>query len=92
MDPAVFKPWLDLLVSHGAPLAITGIVLWLAIKYVPKFIDGSLDSQSKVPGALQEMATNIKELAMAFRDGKSDLDQIKADLKELTKAIREHKQ
>lgn len=61
MDPATIKPWLDIIVSYGVPLVITILVIWLAIKYVPKFIDGSLEAQKEIPKAINNLANKLDD-------------------------------
>lgn len=93
-EASALKPWLDLAVSYGVPLLITGLVIWLAIKYLPKLIDGSLESQRTIPAAIHGQTKAIESLTETLtvgvdlmRDVKDDSAAAREDLDQLKKAI-----
>lgn len=87
MDPSNIKPWLDLLTNSGLAIVISGLVIWLTIKYLPKWIDGSIEAGKAIPAALNgvndtlkngiDIMKSVQEDSMAVR---KDLDEIKETL------------
>lgn len=75
MDPTVFKPWLDLLVSYGVPLIITAGFLWLVWKYLPAWIESSIKAQTQVP---LELAKLNNTLTTGFGDFRAVMDDMHA--------------
>lgn len=93
-EASAIKPWLDLAVSYGIPLLITILVIVLAWRYVPKFIDGSLDAQKTVPAAingltetLRETRDTLKEGVRLIRDVKDDSAAAREDLDQIKKGL-----
>ncbi len=87
MDITTVKPMLDLLVSYGVPLIITGFVIWLAWRYVPKLIDGSLESQKTIPSSINNMTDTLKEGIRIMRDVRSDSRIARDDLDKIKDAL-----
>src|SRR5437868_6739594 len=75
-DPSSLKPYLDLLVSPGVPVVITALVLYLAIKYIPKVIDNRLEKEKldlksgneSTKLLVQSLREQIKEYSVAIKE------------------------
>lgn len=76
MDPTLLKPWLDLLVDYGLPLLVTGSVLILAWKYVPKWIDASIETQTSVPVAINKLAASVEKSCHILEEGVADIREL----------------
>lgn len=86
MDPASAKPVLDLLVSYGVPLVITGGVLWLGWRYIPKWIDASINAQTQVPIELAKLNATLTEGFQKFQGMTEDAHAIKEAVKHAASA------
>jgi len=78
-EVAALKPWLDLAVSYGIPLLITILVIILMVRYVPKFIDGSLEAQKTVPAAINGLTETLRETRDTLRQGVELIREVKED-------------
>ena len=88
VDPTAFKPWLDLLVSPGVPVIVTGFAIWLAYKYLPKAIDGSIEAQREIPKSINTMNDTLREGVDTIKDVKVDSSAARQDLDQLKHATR----
>lgn len=93
-EASAIKPWLDLAVSYGIPLLVTILVIVLLWRYVPKFIDGSLEAQKTVPAAINGLTETLRQTRDTLRQGvdlirdvKEDSAAARDDLDQLKKAV-----
>ena len=88
MDPATMKPWFDLIVSYGVPLVITVGVLWLAYRYVPKWIDASIESQHSIPVSINKMTDTLREGVDTIKSVRADSTLAREDLDSIKHALK----
>lgn len=81
MDPTGIKPWLDIFVSYGVPIVITLGVLWLLWKYIPRWIESSIEAQTKVPIELGKLNDTLREGMEKVSTLADDVHQVKTAIK-----------
>ena len=87
MDPTAIKPWLDLLANPGLAIIISSLVIWLAIKYLPKWIDGSIEAGKAIPVALNGVNETLKDGIEIMKSVQADSTAARQDLDKIKDAL-----
>lgn len=88
MNVAEIRAILDIIVSYGTPLVITVGVLWILWRYIPKWIDSSIEAQTKVPIELAKLNDTLTEGVNEIREVKEHSTAVRQDMDQIKAAIR----